>query len=95
MLCTRVDRTALRALGLAKAGRRQPTGSEGCPVSAGRVVVVLGDGWKPLTTIQTPSESSHTKIGATAILCHPESKSETPNTVPVTEARSRGAPIVG
>ncbi len=48
----------------------QATGREGYVAPAGTMPVVIGEGLKPLTTIQTPSDSSQTKIGAAAMPCH-------------------------
>jgi hypothetical protein len=52
--------------------------------------VVTSEGRKPLTTSQTPSDSSQKKIGARAINDHRETSSLTPKTVPILAERSRG-----
>jgi len=45
----------------------QATGTAACTGAGGTLVEVMGDGLKPLTTSQTPSDSSQKKIGSVAI----------------------------
>jgi hypothetical protein len=47
--------------------------------------VVMGEGLKPLTTSQTPSDSSHRKIGAVAIAANTVTGSLPRNSVAVAE----------
>jgi hypothetical protein len=54
---------------------------------------VMGDGLKPLTTSQTPSDSSHRKIGTVAIAARTVIGSLPRNSVAVAEAMSSGAPM--
>ena len=54
---------------------------------------VIGEGLKPLTTSQTPSENSHKATGMVAIPAGRDICPQRPNRTAISEAKSRGAPI--
>src|SRR5919204_4980566 len=73
-------------------GGAGPEGRPG-PVGGQALPVVIGEGLKPLTTSQRPSDSSHRKIGAVAIAANTVTGWLPRNSVAVADAMSSGAPI--
>src|SRR5207244_4839109 len=53
---------------------------------------VMGEGLKPLTTSQTPSENSHSAIGSAASAAGEEDLPIRPNSTAMSAATSRGTP---
>jgi hypothetical protein len=62
-------------------------------VSAVVIAVVMGDGLKPLTTSQTPSDNSQAATGSAASAAKGEYCPMPPNSAAMTAVNSRGAPI--
>src|SRR5437763_10914815 len=75
-------------------GRREAEGLVAAAALASRVSLErIGEGLKPLTTSQTPSENSHAAIGSAA---SPDTEDVCPhrlNNTPMSEATSRAAPM--
>ena len=64
-------------------------------MSAVVIPVVMGEGLKPLTTSQTPSDNSQAATGSAASAAKEEYCSMPPNSVVITAAMSQGAGAAG
>ena len=57
------------------------------------ISAVIGEGLKPLTTSQTPSENSQAATGITGSMASPAKEECCPNSVANTATMSRGPPM--
>src|SRR5438876_7676919 len=70
-----------------------PTQRAGVTSLVAAMPAVMGEGLKPLTTSQTPSENSQSAIGSAASAAGEEDLTIRPNSTAMSAATSRGTPM--